>query len=942
MPSAEREAELLAGLMDPPPNEPVAFSAAPGEFRPKLNPVQQAVYDDDSLFILAYGERGCLAPDSAVFTENGMSRLSALEEGANVVSWNLKTTVLASAEKPAPSVKPAFDLRFEHGFELTCSLDHPLWVCAENASGTPSFGYWTVSRIQELRKAGWRFWSPLVAHPSWGTKELLVAHTSSGDHTLDEDSAYLLGAVVGDGSVNKLDEPGHTVSFANVDPDCLGRVGRAAGALGCFFTSYGGCNYAITPKQTIAPFLLWAGLKSTAYYKRIPDCIFASPKYVAAAFLRGLFDTDGCACKRGWVSYATTSEHLGRDIQRLLSAFGILATRSKGLYLYASPRPIWNLHIRGAHAEKFRDEIGFEIERKQKRLFAPKSKRRVGKKFSYPPSVVLAKSKQWDKYPRPQTRAFYAANESIYRSNGIPDAKHLDRFIQFAGSSEELELYRKGFAWVEVLDCAETISPLLDITVPSTSSYLADGLIHHNSGKTQGALHKLVKHCVNNINALAIIIVGVRRQAIEGGAAFKLTNEVLPEWKAGCGIEFTDWKSNTAKDDYIFISNKYGGWSRVLLLSMPVESFVRDRIRGMEPSLVLLDEAATLESDTYFSSVVQQLGRRPHISDPQQYIATCNPEGPSNWVYQRFFVKSLDENGLVKDDYAVHHVPISDNEHNLPPGYYDRIKEALADDEVEYRRMVLGEWIERPSGTSIFGQYFNDTLHVRGDPAGKTRLLPVKNWPIQVGYDLGTANSAVVFMQNVPTKEKDVWLIFDEMIYTDAYVPYTELVPAIMRRMKFWNDRMGYNYQYEHISDSSAFNQFRATSGTYDVLEVERLSRDVSSAFGDVTPIQLVECPKPPNSVQARVKVLIRALQQERLFLSSSCTKLRDMFLQLESEKLKDDKYSPDLPFKPRRSKHIHGFDALTYPMFFYELDTARDFLRTGRAKPEIIPIGTN
>jgi hypothetical protein len=29
------------------------------------------------------------------------------------------------------------------------------------------------------------------------------------------------------------------------------------------------------------------------------------------------------------------------------------------------------------------------------------------------------------------------------------------------------------------------------------------------------------------------------------------------------------------------------------------------------------------------------------------------------------------------DDYSTYHVPIKENEHNLPPGYYDRIMEAV-------------------------------------------------------------------------------------------------------------------------------------------------------------------------------------------------------------------------------------------------------------------------
>lgn len=460
------------------------------------------------------------------------------------------------------------------------------------------------------------------------------------------------------------------------------------------------------------------------------------------------------------------------------------------------------------------------------------------------------------------------------------------------------------------------------------------------SGKSIGALHKLVRHCYENSNALAVIVVGVKRQALEGGAWHKLIYDILPQWKAGLGIEFTESKTNTAKDDYLFMQNQYGGWSKILLLSMPVDNFIADRSKGLEPSFILVEEIQTLASDKYFSVLVQQLGRRPGIAGPQQYVATANPEGPSHWVYKRFFELSMDkETGKRDKKYNVYHIPISENVVNLPEGYYENVLEAVKDDPIEYRRMVLGEWVDRPTGDSIFFGYYDPYVHVKGDAAKELRLLPnLASNEIILGYDLGTANSAVVFMQNLQSKERDIWIIFDELVFTDAYIPYTELVPAIMRRMKFWNDHMNTKFKYLHVSDNSAFNQFRATTGTYDALEVARISQDTAPHL-DVPSIELIECPKPPHSVPARVKLTMKLLSQDRLFVSDSCTRVKDTFMHLESEKPNDKKYIPDLPFQPRRSKYVHAFDALSYPLFYYALDTIHT-MNSSVAKPRFIDIG--
>lgn len=461
------------------------------------------------------------------------------------------------------------------------------------------------------------------------------------------------------------------------------------------------------------------------------------------------------------------------------------------------------------------------------------------------------------------------------------------------------------------------------------------------SGKSLGAAHKLIRHCWNNFNALAVVVVGVKRQATQGGIFEKIQFHLLPEWKAGVGMQYTEVKSNIEKDVFIYVSNKFGGWSKILLLSMPVESFIKDRAKGLEMSFLLIDEIQTLSSDEYFKVLVQQLGRRAHIDELQQLVATCNPLGPSSWVYRRFIEGPTDpETGVWDTKYKTFHVPISDNLHNLPQGYYENVMQAVKDDPVEYRRMVLGEWVDRPSGEAIFSGYYVDALHLRGDLKTGKRLLPRPGHQIILGYDLGTANSAISFMQNIPTRTKDLWIVFDEMVYTDAYIPYTELVPGIMRRLKFWNDTVNTKFEVVHISDATAFNMFRATTGTYDSLEVERISRESQTAFEGVDVINMIECPKFQGSVAGRVKTTMKLLNQERFILSASCERTKDMFLNLEMEKLKDGKYTPDLPFQPKRSKHLHIFDAMSYALFFYELG---QFPLGNKKSPpaELVALGT-
>lgn len=429
--------------------------------------------------------------------------------------------------------------------------------------------------------------------------------------------------------------------------------------------------------------------------------------------------------------------------------------------------------------------------------------------------------------------------------------------------------------------------------------------------------HKLVRHAYENFNALCLVIVGIKSQATQGGVWHKLQTEILPEWKAGLGIEHTDEKMDLQKAPYIDVQNRYGGWSRISLMSAPFGNILTDRIKGFEPSYVFVDELTNLDTSSYFEAIVQQLGRRQGIEGVQQYTAACNPAGRTHWVYKRFFEMPYDEDGNYNHDYHVVHVKISENEKNLPDGYYNRVMEAVANDPIEAKRMLEGQWIDRPSGDALFAPYFSKTLHVVGD--AKKGIVPNPNYPVIIGYDPGAVNNAMVFMQCIIGKEKSIWTVFDELVTIRKKIPYTTLIPLLYRKMKYWNERVDKKLKFVHISDNSAFNQYRAKTGSYDVKDFEEISREKCEVFG-MEPIRMKAAPKFSGSVAGRVRLLIAKLVQEELLISAPCTEVIKSMRNLSCEKQKDNKYDPSLELKPKRSDYIHAFDALTYPIMYYDV----------------------
>lgn len=471
----------------------------------------------------------------------------------------------------------------------------------------------------------------------------------------------------------------------------------------------------------------------------------------------------------------------------------------------------------------------------------------------------------------------------------------------------------------------------------------ADNVLGHGekgSGKTIGFAHKIVRHCYENDNALALIIAPSMRTGNEG-IWHDLDTLVLPAWRdgnrdesgklidEGIGLEYTASKLDpNTKDRHRWIRNKHGGWSKLLLMSIMYASQVESRVKGPAPSLVYIDEVTNCEGVEYYTYTSAQLGRRRGIVGPQQFLASCNPKGPSHWVYKLFFEQ-------MKGDpaYSVYHVPIAENLKWLPPGYYDRLAKTFKSDPVETARLMRGEWIDRPTGDGLFKEYYNEGVHLKGSLVKGLGLKPLPGFPILVGYDLGQVYSSVTFLQAIPTKDgKVLWIVFDEVDSLNQKILYKSLAWQVIERMRYWRKLIGYEFHYEHIADNTAVNQWRPGHGSYDARDFEVEFNKVSKEFGG-RKMKIRGCPKGAGSVAARVRTLQGKLYQEELFVSATCPNAHEMMLYLEADK--------DNPENPKRSKFLHKFDSMTYPMLATEMGGGvRKYLPTGQVAPSLIRCG--
>ena len=155
----------------------------------------------------------------------------------------------------------------------------------------------------------------------------------------DEDFMYFVGLIAGDGSISKSRHTtgygGYSIRFSNSDECILKRYASIITKL--FDVNYGvsrGSN--VRPpdirfgSKIIAEILQTLGVPTAPKSSRvsIPNVVLNLPNNLIAAYLRGLFDTDGsCTARKSGsssIQLYTTSKELSEGVQLALLKFGII------------------------------------------------------------------------------------------------------------------------------------------------------------------------------------------------------------------------------------------------------------------------------------------------------------------------------------------------------------------------------------------------------------------------------------------------------------------------------------------------------------------------------------------------------------------------------------------------------------------------------------------
>jgi len=361
-------------------------------------------------------------------------------------------------------LQPTRRMTTKAGYSLTATYPHPVLTL------TPD-GQKAWKSMADLRVGDY---VAVQRHaPIWGTSRDLPAFSYKYNDNLrstkvpslpakiDDELAYILGILVGDGNLTQ----DNAVRLASADEEIVSTFYAFAQRLNLHARFGGKYDHAITSK-VLVNWLANLGVSGYAYEKVVPSVISKSPERIVRAFIQGLFDTDGHAeIQNGYLQYITVSEQLAKEVHQLLLLFNIVSRLS---FKPNTHRGSWAIRITGENARKFYDNIGFRLERKQSRM-------------SLVPTDSNANLDVIPYLPKTQARFGKHKNYGRYfRGDRKPSYGQLREISKYA--SEVVDLLEPEYYWDSITALEDAgIQQCYDLSVPEGHAFVANGIVSHNT-----------------------------------------------------------------------------------------------------------------------------------------------------------------------------------------------------------------------------------------------------------------------------------------------------------------------------------------------------------------------------------------------------------------------------------------------------------------------------
>lgn len=213
-----------------------------------------------------------------------------------------------------------------------------------------------------------------------------------------------------------------------------------------------------------------------------------------------------------------------------------------------------------------------------------------------------------------------------------------------------------------------------DITVPDTHCYFANGMLHHNSGKSVDAHMRMIYRVVSEPGHNYAVVRNVA--ASNSISTIPLTRKAIADWNF--------WSLFTEnKTEKLFTCNHNGNQIKFLGLD-DIEKIKSITFETGVLTDILIEEATEI-SEKDFNQLNLRL--RGMAKVPFQITLLLNPISDSHWIKRRFF----DNPGEKKDKITISHSTYLDNRF-LDKEYKDELEALKYEDKMYYDIYALGKW----------------------------------------------------------------------------------------------------------------------------------------------------------------------------------------------------------------------------------------------------------
>jgi len=468
--------------------------------QPIMYEFQATLWDGDFMHGYSLTIHKCIAQYERVSTTRGLIPIGDLRVGDRVYTGQGERHAVTGIFPV--ETKPVTRITTRYGYRLDASAEHPILAALPDkdpefvraADITPDH------RICITREHVQRTREPKIQNIDSGSymKTAIIPRLPS---RLAPYLAWLLGVIVGDGSY--VDKRDGTIEITNMDTEVFTRSKHLLQGFGLHVGTYRPIgNAALRIYTSSRPFRDWLRALGmdfvTAHDKHVPWIIFAGSSESRAAFLQGLFDTDGSVSARiHSVRLSTSSDRLAHDVLRLLLSLGIVANCRQWLP-YS-----WHVTISGTALPLFAEQVGFSILSKLDTLSGVVNGMRVKGKTNVDTlpngeqmvnDVRDAVYRHDGRDPRRERKLGMHFTEGALMNSILARRKrvsyhHLERLshaLQEAGVPVP-ERVQNALARRYFYDPVETIEhlaeevPMYDIEVQGHHSFAASGFVCHNS-----------------------------------------------------------------------------------------------------------------------------------------------------------------------------------------------------------------------------------------------------------------------------------------------------------------------------------------------------------------------------------------------------------------------------------------------------------------------------